>query len=166
MSTVAGTTENNFVPANASEWRTEKIILKDFCARNLNNVMIGFEAVNEYGNNLYIDSIAIVGFNSVSTNAILKSASQPLPVICAGNSFTPQVNFSNAGMDTINNLKIKYVLDNGPDTITTNWTGKLGKCDSITITLPQGNAAVGAHALTVFTSEPNGLSTSLLLMIR
>jgi hypothetical protein len=158
LSTVAGTTENNFVPASPSEWRTEKIILRDFCARNLNNVMIGFEAVNEYGNNLYIDSIDIAGFNSVSTNAILKSVSQPLPVICAGNTYTPQVSFGNAGLDTINNLKIKYVLDNGPDTITTNWSGKLGRCDSVTITLLQGNAAVGTHILTVFTSEPNGVN--------
>ncbi len=155
--TVEGTTEENFVPTGAAQWRTEKVILKDFCAKNLDNVMIGFEAVNAYGNNIYVDSINMVGFNSVSRNAILKSVSQPLSAICAGSSYTPVVSFSNAGLDTIKNLKIRYVLDNGPDTITTNWTGNLGKCDSVTITLPAGNADVGTHTLTVFTSEPNGL---------
>ena len=157
LSTVAGTSIESFTPANGSQWRTEKIMLKDFCAKNLTNVLIGFEAVNDFGNNLYVDSINLVGYNSVSRNAILKSVSKPLPAFCAGNSYTPEISFGNTGLDTIKNLKISYVLDNGSDTITFNWRGNLGKCDSVTITLPAGNANVGTHTLTVFTSAPNGL---------
>ena len=156
LSTVAVTSDQDFVPGSASEWRTEKIILKDFCVKNLKSIMIGFEAVNGYGNNLYVDSINVTGFNSFSRNVVLKSAAQPLPAVCDGHLYTPVISFENAGLDTIKSLKLKYVLDNGPDTVTTNWTGNLSKCDSITITLPSSNADAGTHTLTLFIAEPNG----------
>ncbi len=155
LATVAGTTGASFVPANASQWRTERVVLTDLCAKNLSTVMIGFEAYNDFGNNLYVDSINIVGFNSVSRNAIMQSISEPLPAICS-QDYTPVITFGNAGLDTIRSLTIKYQLDNGPvDSV--NWTGSLAKCETQTLTLPAGTAAVGSHVLTVSTSNPNGL---------
>ncbi|MBL0355362.1 MAG: T9SS type A sorting domain-containing protein [Chitinophagaceae bacterium] len=58
-------------------------------------------------------------------------------------------------MDTLRTLKINYQLDNG--TVgSVNWTGNLAKCGEVTLSLPAGNAAVGTHILTVYTTDPNG----------
>lgn len=144
-----------FIP-DANQWRTEKLILKDFCAKNLNNIMIGFEAVNFFGNNLYIDSINIVGYNSFNSNAILKTIKEPPLAICGGN-VTPVVSFGNAGIDTLKSLKINYQVDGGNIT-TYNWTGALTKCDSVSLNLPAITASVGTHVITVFTSDPNDVA--------
>lgn len=156
LSTVSGTTEDGFTPSGASQWRTEKVVLKDFCSSNISNIIIGFEGVNAFGNNIYVDSIHIEGYNASGRNAVLKSVSQPLPAVCTGNAYTPVVKIANAGLDTIKNLQIRYVLDNGADTIVTNWTGSLAKCDSATISLTAGNAPAGTHTLKIFTALPNG----------
>lgn len=161
LSTVAGTTEDGFTPSNDSEWRTEKVVLKDFCSSNINNIIIGFEGVNAFGNNIYVDSIHIEGYNAVTRNAVLKSVSQPLAAVCAGSTYTPVVSFGNVGLDTIKNLQIRYVLDNSPDTIITNWTGSLAKCDSATISLTPGNATIGTHTLKIFTALPNSLADEI-----
>jgi len=157
LSTVKGTNQNSFVPTNASQWRTERMVLKDLCAKKSGFLMIGFESVNDFGNNLYVDSINIVGYNSYARNAIVKSITQPLSAICSATSYTPEITFGNAGLDTIKSLKIRYVLDGGTDTVTSSWMGTLAKCDSVTLNLSASNAAVGTHVLTVFTAAPNGL---------
>jgi hypothetical protein len=154
LSTVTGTTEASFAPAGAAQWRTERVVLKDICGKNLNNVMIGFEGYNDFGNNIYVDSINIVGFRSVNRNAIMQSISRPVPALCT-NQYTPEITFGNAGLDTLRSLKINYRLDNG-QVNTLNWTGELPKCGTVTLTLPTGTASVGTHILTVFTTEPNG----------
>ena len=154
LATVSTTSNVSFVPA-ATQWRTDKVILKDFCSSNLNNIMIGFQSVNGYGNNIYLDSINIVGYNSFARNAVLKTITDPLPALCT-TSFTPKVSFANQGQDTIKTLKINYQIDNGT-VFTVDWTGILAKCDSINISLSAGTAAIGTHTLKVFTSLPNGL---------
>jgi len=160
LSTVTGTTEASFAPTGASQWRTERVVLKDICGKNLNNVMIGFEGYNDFGNNIYVDSINIVGFRSVNRNAIMQSISRPLSALCT-NQYTPEISFGNAGQDTIRSLKINYRLDNGPVN-TLNWTGELAKCGSVTLSLPTGTASVGTHVLTVYTTEPNGSDDQVL----
>jgi hypothetical protein len=153
LSTVPGTTGANFTPANASQWRTERVVLKNLCERDLQNVMIGFEAYNDFGNTMYVDSINIVGFNSSARNAILKSISKPLPALCT-TDYTPEITFANAGLDTIKTLKINYKVDNGV-AATIDWSGNLAKCDEVTLSLPASSATVGTHVLTVYTSDPN-----------
>jgi hypothetical protein len=67
-----------------------------------------------------------------------------------------QINFSNAGIDTIKTLQINYQLDGGAVN-SFNWTGSLAKCENATTTLPSGTAAIGTHVIKIFTSLPNGL---------
>jgi len=155
LSTVAGTNTASFAPANASQWRTEKITLKDFCTNDLSSVMIGFEAYNDYGNNLFIDGIDIAGYTSHQRNVLLSSISLPKPALCV-NNFTPEISFRNEGVDTLTSLKLNYQTDGG--TISTiAWTGSLIKCQMATVALPAGSAPVGTHVIKVFASEPNGL---------
>ena len=153
LATVPGTTAESFRPL-PTQWRYEKVTLKNLCEKNLKNVMIGFESVNDFGNNIYVDSIVVKGYNSYSNNAVLKSISQPLPALCA-DGFKPTVTFGNHGMDTIRSLKINYQLDGG-SVNTLEWAGILTKCDSVTLDLAAGTSTTGTHILKVFTSEPNG----------
>ncbi|MBL0355361.1 MAG: hypothetical protein IPP72_00050 [Chitinophagaceae bacterium] len=111
--TVAGTTGNSFVPANAGQWRTERVVLKDLCSKNLSTVMIGFEAYNDFGNNIYVDSINIAGFTSASRNAIMKSINQPLPALCAQDYTLRSV------------LAMPGWIRSGHLRLTTNWTMEL-----------------------------------------
>jgi len=156
LSTVTGTITTSFVPANASQWRTERVLLKDFCADNIKNLVIGFESVNDYGNNIYIDSINVVGFDAKAKNAAVVSISQPLPVICT-TVFTPTATIINLGLDTLIALKVSYKIDDGVE-IVTNWIGKLGKCENTIISLPSATTTVGNHIISIFTSLPNGVA--------
>ncbi len=155
LGTVAGTTDKSFVPANAGQWRTETLSLTEFCSIKADNIMIGFQSINGYGNNIYLDGIAITGYASSQRNAALRSINLPLAAICS-NEYATQINFSNAGTETITTLQLNYQLDGG--TINTfNWTGSLARCGNITTTLPSLTGAVGTHLIKIFTSSPNGL---------
>ena len=156
LSTVPGTSNQNFVPTGLAQWRRDRAVLKDICGKGLRSVMIGFETVNAFGNNIYVDGINIVAFNSVANNAFLQSINQPISVLCA-TTVTPDVTFSNAGQDTLRSLKINYTIDNGP-VVTFNWSGVLAKCGVLNATLPSSNTSAGTHLLTVYTSDPNGVA--------
>ncbi|MBC7890514.1 MAG: T9SS type A sorting domain-containing protein [Ferruginibacter sp.] len=155
LSTSAGTIASGFVPT-ATEWRTEKVVLKDFCSKNLKSIMIGFQSYNDFGNNIYVDGINITGFESARRNMVLNAIIEPPLALCT-NSLTPAVSFSNDGLDTIRSLKINYQVDGGP-VISFNWTGSLAKCNTASIQLNTAVAVAGTHVLTVFISEPNGLA--------
>ena len=154
LSTSAGATAASFVPT-ASEWRAEKVVLKDLCKNNLQKIMIGFQSYNDHGNNINVDGIQIIGFASAQRNIVLNSINVPSIALCT-NSLTPAVSFSNTGNDTIRSLKINYQIDGGSIT-TFNWTGSLPKCSSISQTLSSAVSTIGTHILKVFTSDPNGL---------
>ncbi|MBL0355363.1 MAG: T9SS type A sorting domain-containing protein [Chitinophagaceae bacterium] len=156
LSTVAGTTTADFVPANSGQWRKETLLLTDFCGQGLSNIQIGFESYTDFGNNIYIDSINIVGVASVNTNARMISILNPSNALCTS-GFTPEITFGNSGGDTLKTLKINYTIDNGTP-VTYNWTGSLAKCESATVSLAAANAAVGSHTIDVYTSEPNGIA--------
>ena len=159
LSTVPTTSDADFIPTNNNQWRKESLIIKDFCANGLKNLRIGFQSYNDFGNNLYVDSINVVGFAGQTSNTILESILDPLPAICNG-QFSPRVSFSNVGTDTVKSLTFKYVIDNGTaasDTITYLWTGSVGKCDMGIATLPAASVSFGSHVISVFTSNPNGV---------
>jgi len=154
LSTSKGSTTANFIPT-VSEWRSEKVILKNFCEKNLQSVIIGFQSYNDFGNNIYVDGIDIKGFASASRNIVMDAIDAPPMAVCT-NSVLPSVRFRNAGADTIWSLKINYQVDGGAVT-TFNWTGSLPKCSSVSLVLDPANTSAGTHILTVFTTDPNGL---------
>jgi hypothetical protein len=86
----------------------------------------------------------------------MKGISQPLPALCNGN-FTPAIRFGNAGMDTLKSVDINYTVDGGAPVVY-KWTGSLSKCDSVSLTLASGTAAVGTHILKIYTANPNGVA--------
>jgi len=149
--------DQDYTPAGTAQWRKETVTLKDFCANGVKNLRIGFQSYNDFGNNLYVDSITIVGFAGQTSNTALQSIVDPLPAICS-NNFVPRVAFTNLASDSTKSLTIKYVLDHGVDTVTYQWTGALGKCDRAVASLPAASVQNGAHVLEVFTYNPNGIA--------
>ncbi len=61
LATGAATT-NSFTPSLASDWRTDTVSLSGLSG----NVIIKFLAINDYGNNLYIDNINVSGLAYVT----------------------------------------------------------------------------------------------------
>ena len=155
LSTSPGPTTTSFVPTDA-EWRTETLVLKDFCSKNLESIMIGFQSYNDFGNNIYVDGINITSYINPQRNISLNTIKEPQLALCT-NSIIPNVSFSNAGTDTIRSLKINYQIDGGAIT-TINWTGNLPKCSAASVFFNPTAATAGTHILTVFTSAPNGLN--------
>jgi hypothetical protein len=155
LSTVPGTTTADFVPSGPAQWRTETIMLKDFCTKGLSTLRLAFETINDFGNNIYIDSIAVRGFAASAVNARMLDITEPFNALCTS-TFTPVITFGNEGTDTLRSVKIRYVLDGGTDTVTVNWSGTLARCERATLTLPTSTAAFGQHNLDVFTELPNG----------
>lgn len=154
-----------WVPTAAS-WRTETINMGT-CTINSPSVMVGVKWTNGFGNNLFIDNFSISGVTSLQRNAAMLSISDPFQFLCTADptnppvSFTPVVTIANRGSDVITTLKVNYRVDNGP-VIVFNYTGALVKCTSVQLTLPVGSTGPGSHILTVFTSDPNGLSDQFL----
>lgn len=58
---------NSFVPTDCSEWRTEVV---DISAYTDNDVIIQFENISGYGNNLYIDNVNINAVTTVPENRL------------------------------------------------------------------------------------------------
>jgi hypothetical protein len=150
-------TDSSFIPYSPRQWRTEKLVFKNFCENGIGSLMFAFESINDWGNNMFIDSIDVRGYRSFNTNAALKNITEPLPAICRNTSFTPAVIFSNAGLDTLKSVKINYRIDNGPLN-TVSWSGSLAKCDSVLFNLGAVNSSFGTHVLTVYLSEPNAVT--------
>ena len=156
LSTINGATSEDFVPANSREWRTERVVLNNLCSEKIKTLVIGFESINDYGNNIYVDSINVVGYKSFSRNTLVASIIEPLPSICNSTSFTPKVTIATDGTDTLRSLKISYQIDEGSVT-TIDWTGVLVKCDQLPINFNSINTTTGTHVIKVYTSLPNGL---------
>ena len=157
LSTVNGTTSKDFVPANSREWRTERVLMNNLCSEKIKTLVIGFESINDYGNNIYVDSINVTGYKSFARNTMVAAIIEPLPAICNSTSFTPNVIIANDGMDTLRSLKISYQIDEGPVN-TIDWTGVLIKCDQLPINFSSINTTTGTHVIKVYTSLPNGLA--------
>ena len=104
-----------------------------------------------------INSIALVP--PVANDASMASIENPVGVFCDGTTITPEVTFKNNGTSNLTSLTINYQLDGGA-VVSTNWTGSIATGDTEQITLAPISPGFGAHTLTVYTTQPNGLADS------
>lgn len=91
-----------------------------------------------------------------NNDAALKAVTQPDNRLCDPN-FTPTVTIYNRGTTTLTSLNILAQLDNG-SVQTTTWTGSLASLATASVTLNGMTTASGYHVLTVYTSDPNGVT--------
>lgn len=153
LATVSGTVTTSYVPA-ATDWMKTRIDLKPFIG-NAASAIVGFKAINRYGNNLYIDDANINIYPGLR-DVLISSITEPSKLLCT-RSFTPVVQITTRGKDSLKNVKLIFRVDNNPlDSIT--WTGSLGKGQQTLVTLK--NIVLGTsgnHTLTVYSAQPNGL---------
>jgi hypothetical protein len=155
-----GVVTGSFTPT-AAQWRTDSVDINIGCGTPIPSMIIGLEAVNDYGNNIYIDNFTVTSIPGTSLDARATSLSPIASPICTGASgngtIAPTFTFSNQGSTPLTGATINYRVDNGPVS-SFPWTPAtpLAKCASASVVLPSISVPGGNHILRVYTSNPNG----------
>jgi len=159
LATVAGAQTSAFTPT-AAQWLNEKVDIKPFIG-TASSVTVGFKAINNFGNNLYLDDINIQTFRLPFRDALVKAVAEPGGRLCT-RVLVPQITLANQGRDTLKNVKIMFRIGTGAlDSI--SWTGALPNGATTPINFATYNktinlASAGNFLFTVYTKEPNGLN--------
>jgi subtilisin family serine protease/PKD repeat protein len=88
-------------------------------------------------------------------DAGIQSITSPAGIICAS-TFQPEVILRNYGNDPLTSVTINYQTTGGLQTYA--WTGNLSPQQTELVTLPAMPTGSGAITLTVYTTNPNGLT--------
>jgi len=138
--------DSPFVPTGPGDWRTETINLTQFTGES--NVLIGFIALNGYGNNLYVDDINIRIDREFSVSIL-----SPAEISCE-NEVSPSIEIVNPRMETINKVEVEYeILGQISETLVfANLNlpfGQLGILNFSPITLANGTYDLNVKVLTI-----------------
>jgi hypothetical protein len=143
-------TKQPFVPTSQNQWRKEVINLSQFIGKS--NVQLVFIGTNDWGNNLYLDNVAVVdedSFLDISLNRI----NNPALVSCK--TPEPKLLVQNQGTKTISSLKVKYNI-NGGNYITSTFSSlNLSPGGEQEITLSPINLTEGNNVINFIVFEPN-----------
>ncbi len=147
-----GSTTNEFIPTNASEWRKETIDLSPFLGQS--HIQLAFVALNDYGNNLYLDNIGIVTtpFEDIALTEIIS----PSPVTCL-EIIKPIIRVKNNGTIIITSFIVNYTVNNGSQATFLVNNINLGINESIDITLNSILQNPGDNILSIELQSPNGV---------
>lgn len=133
------------------EWRKEIINLSAF--NTTGEIMVEFEAFNNYGDNIFIDDVTL----GVARDAALVRIDNPNFRNCTANE-KPVVTIQNLGSTTITSLNVNYKIDEGP-IATFNWSGHLATNAFENIVLPNINLGIeGSHIIKISLSNLNASS--------
>ena len=146
-------TTANWVPVGAANWRRTTLDVSQF--KNATRILVKFETVNNYGNNIFLDDINIFGKQAAQLDLTIPAIITPSPFEC-NNPFIPQITIRQLGKATVTTARVNYQLDGGAVN-TVNWTGSLGYGQSTNFSLPAITTTAGVHDFKVWTSLPNGL---------
>ncbi|MBA4058521.1 MAG: hypothetical protein C0490_27640, partial [Marivirga sp.] len=103
-----GAKSTAFSPAGQDDWRREIIDLSAFKGRS--QIQLAFVAINDNGNNLYIDNINVV--KEVYENMAISKVVAPSPVTCEENA-RPAILIKNVGSVPIRSLTVEYSVNGG-----------------------------------------------------
>lgn len=148
----ANATNAAFTPLDDSQWRKEIVNLSAFVGAG--KVQLAFVAVNDYGNNLYVDNIALI--TSTDEDLALLSITSPSPVTC-DESPAPQLHIQNVGTKTITNFKVQQNLNGGATTSATITGVSLQPGDLFDLTLDEVELEDGENVLEYTLTDPNNL---------
>ncbi len=147
----AGSSTANYTAPVASEWRRETFRIGGV-ALNSGYAQLAFRNTNAYGNNIFLDNINITLLyrRDIQASAVAK----PNDAECSG-SFTPAINVSNKGLDTIKSFTATYIVDGGTPVVT-NVTGinlaPLTGNASYPLTALSG-LSIGQHTIRMYTTN-------------
>jgi hypothetical protein len=144
-------TQQEFIPSNEAQWRTEFIDLSSFAGQS--NLQLAFVGINDWGNNLYLDDINVV--TTPLEDVTLQEIISPSPVSCAS-QVNPKILIKNAGT-LITSVKVRVTI-NGQDAMTQTFEGlNLLGGSTIELELSSVNLQRGDNTVFVELLEPNGL---------
>ena len=147
----APSTTSAFSPSGPNQWRKEMINLSTFAGAA--KVQIAFVGINDWGNNIYLDDVAL--FTEKTTDAALLRLISPAPVTCE-DQVTPRLMIRNTGSETLQNLDVAYSV-NGGTRMTIVLTGlNLASGDEKEISLPLLELSETTNTLSVGLENPNG----------
>lgn len=149
LATVTSST-GSFSPADETQWRRDVIDLSEFIGQQ--HIRLAFVAVNDRGNNLYIDNIALRPM--VTENVALKEVVNP-PVVCTDNIF-PSLVVENKGDVPVNNLRIVYSANSGSEKVKTIDNLQVASGGQATITLPSLNLTGENNRISFRITHVNG----------
>jgi hypothetical protein len=150
LATTASQT-NSFVPDDENDWRREFVDLSEFIGED--HIQIAFIGVNDWGNNVYIDNIAVI-ITALEDVALYKVVS-PTLVTCDKNP-SPILLVKNLGNVTINNFTVEYTVNNDPKKIGLIDNISLASVGEINVGLPQLSLHEGANTIKIEITNPNG----------
>lgn len=134
LSTVNKFVTQSFVPLK-NEWRRERISLNAFKNKPFS---IRFKAINQFGNNCYIDAVSLQSFNYPDNDLSAERILLPQDAICAA-TIKPAIIISNKGKNIVRQATIE--LREGNQLIeAVSWTGSLSPWNTDTIYFKQLNA--------------------------
>jgi hypothetical protein len=140
-----------FVPSTESQWRREFVNLNQFIGET--HIQIAFVAINDWGNNLFLDDIAVL--TSEFEDMSLQRVVSPSLVTC-DQSPTPAIVVQNLGTVTINNFKIEYSVNNEPKQVSQVLDVSLGSVGEMNVNLPKLSLQEGSNTIKIEITEPNG----------
>ncbi|MGK7392656.1 MAG: choice-of-anchor J domain-containing protein [Candidatus Cyclobacteriaceae bacterium M2_1C_046] len=151
LQTVSPTIEE-FVPAGPAEWRQEIVDLSKYAGKD---IRLSFIAVNEWGNNLYLDNISVMG--SDITDLALTKIVSPTPALCEEVSL-PIVQVKNKGTVLITAAQLELSINNQLATYNVDFPGGLHSGDSAEVHFSEINGIEGHNTLSVNIASVNNSS--------
>ena len=145
------------------QWRKITVSLPTAGSPNIlsnPNLLFAWRAASNFGNNVFIDNINILGKVALSRDLQPVNFTAPALRLCDGNNVKPTLVVKNNGSTTITAFNVNYQINGGTTTVV-NWTGSLRK-DSVTrVDLNTANFTPNTYNIKAWTSSPNGLTDQL-----
>lgn len=147
-------TSTAFSPAGESDWRREVIDLSDFKGKA--QIQLAFVAINDNGNNLYIDNVNVV--KEVYENVAISKVTKPSPVTCE-EEVVPAILITNVGTVAVTSLVIEYAVNDGSSEVfNVAEDFFLGPGEDTTITLDAISLNEGTNSMSFELQSPNGVN--------
>ena len=146
----AAPTAEEFVPSGEEHWRQEIIDLSAYTGKN---IRVSFIAVNEFGNNLYLDNIVLTA--SEITDVELSRIKNPTAAMCDP-AISPVLKAKNKGFTNVDSAEISLAINELTTTYTVNFEPALEPGDSIEIDFPSINVVDGLNDIGFNITAVNG----------
>lgn len=147
-------TTSFFVPSGRLEWKEVAIDLSAYLGNE--DLRIAFVGINDYGNNLYLDNVLIEGETAPTLD--LRIVDVDIPPVTCDVPFSPKVHITNQGVDPVSSFSLNAysVWEND---VSISYDGpEVMPFDTVVVNLPQIDAPIGSHSLSVHVLHPGGLS--------
>ncbi len=149
----APNTVEPFVPDSNDDWRNEFLDLSAFAGQS--QVQLLFVGTNSWGNNLYLDDIAVIKESPYEHDVTLQAINGPSVVSCE-ESPKPALLIRNTGKQVLTSLEVVYSLEGGEGQQFTITDLSLAPMASQQVYLPELLLEEGQHLLQVQLGNPNG----------